>query len=260
MLGSRSIDLIYGRNLNEPTPSTTPFTTALFPNQLFSGINYYDNGGSDVYNALELMVQKRFGKNLTFNSGFTWAKDLTDAQDTGGGGGSFAGQTLQNQFCRTCERSNNRSFRRAAFYAYAVYSLTCGDGPARPIECAWACPDAVGRLADQLDRRFAERPVFHAQLLDLRSIEYRRDRRRPGSHPGSSLVPIVTDSQQLVQSRGICNSGLSAINARLRQSGEHRKIWNLGLELSRRVLPCGTWISASQRISSSMSVPRYALR
>ncbi len=102
--GSRSIGLLYGRNLNEPVPSTTPFTTALFPNQLYSGISYYDNGGTDSYNSLELLVQKKLGKNLTFNTGFTWAKDLTDAQDSGGGGGSFAGQTIQNQFCLTCTK------------------------------------------------------------------------------------------------------------------------------------------------------------
>lgn len=126
--GSRSINLLYLRNLNEPAPSTTPFSTALFPNQLFNTINYYDNGGTDFYNALELLVQKRLGTNLTFNTGFTWAKGLTDAQDTGGGGGSFAGQLLQNQFCRTCEKSNNQLIPARRWYGYAVYMLPVGKG------------------------------------------------------------------------------------------------------------------------------------
>jgi len=126
--GSRSIGLLYGRNLNEPAPSTTPFTTALFPNQLFSSISYYDNGGTDSYNSLELLVQKKLGKNLTFNTGFTWAKDLTDAQDSGGGGGSAAGQTIQNQFCLTCERSNNEIVPSRRLYGYAVYALPVGTG------------------------------------------------------------------------------------------------------------------------------------
>jgi hypothetical protein len=127
-LGSHTINLVYTRNLNEPAPSTTPFTTALFPNQLFSGINYYDNGGTDAYNALELMVQKKLGANLTFNTGFTWAKDLTDAQDTGGGGQTYGGQTLQNQFCLTCEKSNNQLVPARRLYAYAVYALPFGKG------------------------------------------------------------------------------------------------------------------------------------
>jgi hypothetical protein len=127
-VGSRSINLVYQRNLNEPTPSTTPFTTALFPNQLYSNINYYDNGGTDFYNALELLVQKKLGKNLTFNTGFTWAKDLTDSQDTGGGGATFAGQLIQNQFCRTCEKANNQLTPSRRLYAYAVYALPVGAG------------------------------------------------------------------------------------------------------------------------------------
>jgi hypothetical protein len=126
--GSRSINLLYLRNLNEPRASKTPFSTALFPNQLFNSINYYDNGGADSYNALELTIQKKLGKNLTFNSGFTWAKGLTDTQDTGGGGGSFAGQLLQDQYCRTCERSNNQLFPARRFYTYAVYMLPVGRG------------------------------------------------------------------------------------------------------------------------------------
>jgi hypothetical protein len=127
-VGSRSINLIYQRNLNEPAPSTTPFTTALFPNQRFSTISYYDNGGTDFYNALELLVQKSLGKNLTFNSGFTWAKDLTDTQDSGGGGGSFASQSIQNQYCLACEKSNNELVPPHRLYAYAVYALPVGKG------------------------------------------------------------------------------------------------------------------------------------
>lgn len=126
--GAHTVNLLYGRNLNQPAPSTTPFTTALFPNQLFSGITWYDNGGFDRYNALELQAQKRLGRNFTFNAGFTWAKDLTDAQDTGGGGGTYAGQTIQNQFCLTCETSNNELVPSRRFYAYAVYALPVGSG------------------------------------------------------------------------------------------------------------------------------------
>jgi carboxypeptidase family protein len=126
--GSHTVGLLYQRNLNQPAPSTTRFSTALFPNQRFSRISYYDNGGSDSYNSLELLVQKRMGKNLIFNTGFTWAKDLTDTQDTGGGGGSFAGQLLQNQFCRVCERSNNQLVPSRRLYGYAVYSLPVGKG------------------------------------------------------------------------------------------------------------------------------------
>ena len=126
--GARTVNLLYQRNLNEPAPSTTPFTTALFPNQLYGNINYYTNGASDFYNALELQAQRRLGKNFTFNTGFTWAKDLTDAQDTGGGGATFASQLIQNQYCLRCEWSNNQLVPARRFYAYSVYVLPVGKG------------------------------------------------------------------------------------------------------------------------------------
>ncbi|HLJ17828.1 MAG TPA: TonB-dependent receptor [Bryobacteraceae bacterium] len=127
-VGTRSVDLPYNRNLNEPVPSTTSFTTALYPNQLYNNIVYTDSGGTDRYNALELAAQKKYGQNLTITSGFTWAKDLTDTQDSGGGGSNYGGQLLQNQFCRVCEKSNNELVLPHRFFAYAVYALPVGRG------------------------------------------------------------------------------------------------------------------------------------
>ena len=127
-VGSATVDLPYNRNLNEPAPSTTPFTTALFPNQLYNSIVYTDTGGTDRYHALELQGQKNYGRSLTVTSGFTWAHGLTDAQDSGGGGSNYGGQQLQNQSCRVCEKSNNELVLRRRFFAYAVYSLPFGRG------------------------------------------------------------------------------------------------------------------------------------
>jgi hypothetical protein len=130
-VGSHSVDLVYRRNLNLPLPSTIPFTTSRRPNQLFNQIIFADSGGTDSYNALELAVQKKYGNNLTFNAGFTWAKDMTDTQDSGGvtnGGTTFAGQILQNPNCRTCERANNATVVPRRFFAYAVYNLPFGKG------------------------------------------------------------------------------------------------------------------------------------
>jgi hypothetical protein len=128
-VGSRSVQLLYGVNLNEPPPSTTPFSTKLYPNQLFSGITYYSNGGFESYNALELLAERKIGKNLTFSSGFTWGKDLTDAQDANGAGGNaFSGQVLQNQFCLACEKSNGENEAPRRLYGFAVYQLPVGRG------------------------------------------------------------------------------------------------------------------------------------
>jgi hypothetical protein len=127
-VGSRSVNLIYRRNLNLPEPSTIPFTTARRPNQRFNQVVYSDNGGSDGYNALELAAQKKYGNNVTFSTGFTWAKDLTDTQDSGGGGTTFAGQIIQDPSNRAVEKANNQLVVPRRWFLYATWNLPFGKG------------------------------------------------------------------------------------------------------------------------------------
>jgi hypothetical protein len=126
--GSRSVNLLYRANLNLPPPSTIPFTTARRPNQRFNQTVFADNGGNDLYHALEVAAQKKQGRNLTFSTGYTWAKDLTDTQDSGGGGTTFAGQIIQDPNNRAVERGNNGLVVGQRWFAYALYSLPFGRG------------------------------------------------------------------------------------------------------------------------------------
>jgi len=127
-LGTRSVNLVYRRNLNELPPSTSPFSSAEQPYNLFKNVIYADSGGTEFYNGLELAAEKRFSRNLTFSTGYTLAKDLTDTQDAGGGGATFGGQVIQNQFCRVCEKANNGIVPTQRFFGYALYSLPVGNG------------------------------------------------------------------------------------------------------------------------------------
>ncbi len=123
-LGTHSVDLVYSRNLNQPFPSTVPFSSSrrFFP--IFNNITYYENGGGQRYNALQATVAKNYGNALTFNAGWTWAKDLADTQDSGG----FSGQTIENQFNRRAEWANNQITPTHRVYGYAIYQFPFGRG------------------------------------------------------------------------------------------------------------------------------------
>jgi hypothetical protein len=127
-VGSRSVNLVYRFNLNEPPPSLTPFSTKLYPYQLYSQIIYADSGGTEFYNALELAATKKYGSSLTFTAGYTWAKIMTDTQDSGAGGTSFGGQILQNQFDRRIEKANSGMTAPQRFFVYGDYALPIGQG------------------------------------------------------------------------------------------------------------------------------------
>lgn len=122
-IGSRSDQLVLLRNLDEPAPSLTAFSVGERPYSLYSSVDYNDSGGNEFYNALEVELKKNFGRNLTMDASWTWAKDLTDTQDTG-----VTGQLIQNQYDRAVEKTNNPLTAPNRIVAYALYNLPVGHG------------------------------------------------------------------------------------------------------------------------------------
>jgi hypothetical protein len=120
-IGTHGTDLLYERNLNEPAPSTIPFTKSRYLlSPAFSSINWFNNGGNEQYNGLQVAVTKTVGQNLTLNSSWTWARDLSTVTDTA--------TVIQNQFDLAAERGNNPFTPNQHFYAMVVYALPIGSG------------------------------------------------------------------------------------------------------------------------------------
>jgi len=120
-IGTHGTDLLYERNLNEPAPSTIPFTSSRYLlSPAYSGIDWYENGGNEDYNGLQLAVIKTVGANLTINASYTWARDLATVTDTL--------SPIQNQFNLASERGNNPYTPNQHFTAMVVYALPIGSG------------------------------------------------------------------------------------------------------------------------------------
>jgi hypothetical protein len=125
-VGTRTTNLIYRRNLNQLPPSTVPFDAGNRPYSLYNNIIYSTNGGNEFYSGLEVAATKKYSQNLSFNTGWTWARDLTDTQDSGAGGSNYGGQVIQNQFDRAVEKANNGLVTAQRAYASAIYALPFG--------------------------------------------------------------------------------------------------------------------------------------
>jgi hypothetical protein len=124
-VGSHAVNLLYGRNINQPVPSTTPFSINALPNPNFNTIELYENGGSQRYNSLQVAAAKRLGKAVHFSAGWTWASDLTDQSDDDW---IYADNPIQNQFDRKAEWGHNAFTPTHRVYADAVFSLPVGRG------------------------------------------------------------------------------------------------------------------------------------
>jgi hypothetical protein len=121
-VGSHAVGLLYNRNLNQPPPSAAPFNGYLYP--ALGTITYATNGGVQNWNSLQLAAVKHLGKDLTFQAGFTWARDLTDQLDNNW----IYGQQIQNQFDLRSEYAHNNFTPDKRFVAEAVYALPFGKG------------------------------------------------------------------------------------------------------------------------------------
>jgi hypothetical protein len=124
-IGTRATQLVYGRNINKPPASTQPFAQSRRPYPLYRNITMYENGGSQIYNSFTAEVQRRFSRGLSFQAAWTWAKNLTDADEVGITEG---GPTIEDTYNRRRERGNAQFTPRHRFVSNAIWQLPFGKG------------------------------------------------------------------------------------------------------------------------------------
>jgi hypothetical protein len=124
-IGSKGTQLVYRRDVNQPVAGTAPFNNNLRPFPVFGSINYADNGANSLYSALQAQAQKRFSRGLLFSSTWTWAKDISDAEETD----DFElGTTIEDTYNRRRDRGNVYSVPRHMLQNQALYDLPFGKG------------------------------------------------------------------------------------------------------------------------------------
>ena len=124
-IGSKSSQLIYRRNINQPPPSTTAFNQNRRPYPLYQNINMNENGGNQIYHALSVEVQRRWNRGLSFQSAWTWSKNIADVDEQGNTEG---GPVIEDTNNRTRERSDVQYNPHHRFFAQMVWELPVGSG------------------------------------------------------------------------------------------------------------------------------------
>ncbi len=123
-LGAKTTHLVYGRNINQPPPSSERFSQQRRPWPLFNEVILGENGGNQTYSAFLLHVERKM-PSLYFQTSWTWAKNLTDVDDNANiEGGTF----LENAFDRARERGNTQFTPRHRLIANVIWDLPLGSG------------------------------------------------------------------------------------------------------------------------------------
>jgi hypothetical protein len=124
-IGTKSSQLIYRRNINQPGPSTVAFNQSRRPYPLYQNINMNENGGNQIYHGLSVEAQRRWSGGLSFQSAWTWAKNIADVDEQGNTEG---GPIIENAYDRTRERSDVQFNPRHRFFVQSVWEMPFGAG------------------------------------------------------------------------------------------------------------------------------------
>ena len=119
-IGSKGTQLAYRRDANQPVASTVPFVSTRRPYPQFANITYSDNGANMLYSGLRTQASKRFSGGLMFTSTWTWAKEISDIDDSG----DFELNTsVEDSYDRRRDRGNVYSVPRHQWMSQALYEL-----------------------------------------------------------------------------------------------------------------------------------------
>lgn len=132
-IGMKTTQLAWAPDLNQMTNSTQfainrPLSDRPFPNW---GIIFTRTAGATAYyNALQVEANRRFGNGLTFNSTYTWAKNLADngGPNSTGFTGETGGGRAADLYNRQGEYGDDYATRRHRSISTVVYDLPVGKG------------------------------------------------------------------------------------------------------------------------------------
>jgi len=129
----RSVQLPWAPDLNQPQPSTTPYANRPLTDRPFpywGRIYTRDTGANSIFNSLQFEASHRTRAGLTFDSAFTWAKNLSDAAGPAptGFSGDTGGGRVTNSLDRRADRGDVAFTRRLRWLNTSVYDLPFGKG------------------------------------------------------------------------------------------------------------------------------------
>jgi Carboxypeptidase regulatory-like domain/TonB dependent receptor len=136
-IAMKTDDLVWGPNLNDMSYSTTtpaqqrPLTDRPFPN--WGVVNTHTPGAQATYESLQMEANHRFQHGFSFESSYTWAKNLADNQGPQATGfaaenGGNVGQVSSYQYNRELDFGNVYGTRRQRWINTGVYELPFGHG------------------------------------------------------------------------------------------------------------------------------------
>jgi hypothetical protein len=117
-LGNKGTDLLTTTYVNVLNP-----ITGLRPYPAFGVVAWRGNTGNSTFHALQYNVRRAFDSGWLLSANYMWSHSINDGSIGGG-----ESDTVQDVFCRACDKSSSDDDVRQVFNASAVYQLPFGAG------------------------------------------------------------------------------------------------------------------------------------
>jgi hypothetical protein len=130
-VGMNSYRLPVTEDLNQVHPSTTPYSPANTPHPNWFTLLSTENAGFANYQAVQVDASHRMSNGLFFQTNYTVAKNLSDAQGDAPGGFTSEvayGLAVSNRFDLRANRGNVAGTPRQRFQTNGIYQLPLGKG------------------------------------------------------------------------------------------------------------------------------------
>ena len=120
--GFMSTQIPYIADLTIPPASADPNNNNVYLYPNFSQVTYSQDGGIQKMNALDLALERKFSSGLTFQAGYTLAKDMTDVGNDG------ESDTPENPYNRARDMANIQFVPRQRFVGNVIWDIPVGRG------------------------------------------------------------------------------------------------------------------------------------
>ena len=117
-LGNKGTDLLTTSYVN-----VKDLVTGLSPYPAFGVVPWRGNTSNSTFHALEFNARRLFQNGLLFSGNYMWSHSINDGSIGGG-----ESDTVQNVFCRACDKASSDYDIRHVFNASANYQLPFGAG------------------------------------------------------------------------------------------------------------------------------------
>jgi hypothetical protein len=122
-IGSKGSQLPYQRNINQPPASLTAFTAARRPFPRYNNVVYAESGANSLYSGLQVQFNRRFSRGFLASSAWTWAKYLSEVDDTGS---AELNTQIEDAYDRRRDRGDVYSVPRHQWMNQLIYEVPWG--------------------------------------------------------------------------------------------------------------------------------------